>query len=78
MHLGSFTSYVQWSTKVLGHFALFLFCNDLSFSSSLQIVLALGEVHAIMGKFHVHANFKCPIDKPTLLEGGGGACMLQR
>ena len=26
----------------------------------------LGEVHAIMGKFRVHANFKCSTNEPTL------------
>ena len=32
----------------------------------------LGEVHAIMEKFHVHTNFKCPIDEQALFYGEGG------
>ena len=62
------STYLQYSPKVLGHFALFVFCNELSSPSPPETMLVgnNGEVLAIMGKFRVHANFKCPTSEPTL------------
>ena len=38
---------------------------------SPQTRLVMGELHAMMGQFHVHANFKCPIDDLALFYGEG-------
>ena len=57
---------LQQLPKNLGHFALFLFCNELSSPSTPNNVGFLGEVQAIVEKSDEHTSFKCPIDESTL------------
>ena len=54
-------SYEYFSTIVtsLGHFALFVFCNEIS-------CWFMKEVHALLGKLHVNANFRCPTSEQKL------------
>ena len=62
--------------KVLGHFALFAFCNEhLPLPLFVTHCWLLREVDEMKGKNEVHANFKCPIDEPKLLYGGRSMCV---
>ena len=72
------TDYVLTLINTIQCTDLVQFCNKLSSSSSPPTMLGFRESTGDNGKFHMNANFMCPIDTPALLWrewGGGGAYM---